>query len=55
MIATIAEQFTGDPSDRERSPTIIRKPGLSISRDLEGKKSDLRTTERAKIKYDVSG
>ena len=26
MIVTIAEQFTSDPSDRERSPTIIWKP-----------------------------
>ena len=29
MIVTIAEQFTNDPSDHERSPTIIWKPGLS--------------------------
>ena len=27
MIVTIAEHFTSDPSDRERSPTIIWKPG----------------------------
>ena len=31
MIITIAEQFTGDPSDRERLPTIIWKPGLMIT------------------------
>ena len=30
MIVTFAEQFTSDPSDRERSPTIIWKPGLMI-------------------------
>ena len=30
MIVTIAEQFTSDPSDRERSPTIIWKPGLRL-------------------------
>ena len=30
MIVMIAEQFTSDPSDRERSPTIIWKPGLTI-------------------------
>ena len=30
MIVTIAEQFTSDPSDRERSPTIIWKPGLKV-------------------------
>ena len=29
VIVTIAEQFTGDPSNRERSPTIIWKPGLN--------------------------
>ena len=28
MIVTIAEHFTRDPSDRERSPTIIWKPGF---------------------------
>ena len=28
MIVTIAEHFTSDASDRERSPTIIWKPGL---------------------------
>ena len=28
MIVTIAEHFTSDPSDRERSPAIIWKPGL---------------------------
>ena len=31
MIVTIAEQFTSDPSDRERSPTIIWKPGFSVN------------------------
>ena len=30
MIVTIAEHFTSDPSDRERSPTIIWKPGFSF-------------------------
>ena len=30
MIVTIAEHFTSDPSDRERSPTIIWKPGFRI-------------------------
>ena len=29
MIVTIAEQFTGNPSDREQSPTIIWKPGFT--------------------------
>ena len=29
-IVTIAEQFTSDPSDRERSPTIIWKPGFTV-------------------------
>ena len=29
MIVTIAEQFTSDPSDRERSPTIRWKPGFT--------------------------
>ena len=31
MIAAIAEQFTTDPSDRERSPAMIWKPGLSLN------------------------
>ena len=31
MIVTIAEHFTSDPSDRERSPAIIWKPGLKPS------------------------
>ena len=31
IIVTIAEQFTSDPSDRERSPTIIWKPGFSCN------------------------
>ena len=30
MIVTIAEHFTSDPSDRERSPTIIWKPGFTM-------------------------
>ena len=30
MIVTIAEHFASDPSDRERSPTIIWKPGFTI-------------------------
>ena len=30
MIVTIAEQFSSDPNDRERSPTIIWKPGLCV-------------------------
>ena len=30
MIATIAEQFTGDLSDREQSPTMIWKSAESI-------------------------
>ena len=29
MIVVIAEQFTSDPSDRERLPTIIWKPGFT--------------------------
>ena len=32
MITMIAELFTSDPSDRKRSPTLIRKP--SLRRDL---------------------
>ena len=28
MIVTITEQFTNDPSNRERSPMIIWKPGF---------------------------
>ena len=35
MIVTIAEQFTSDPSDRERSPTIIWKPGFMQTRILD--------------------
>ena len=31
MIVTIAEQFTSDPSDRERLPTIIWKPGFKAA------------------------
>ena len=31
MIVAIAEQFTSDPSDCERSPMIIWKPGLSVT------------------------
>ena len=30
MIATMAQQLTSDASDRERSPTIIRKAGINI-------------------------
>ena len=30
MIVTITGQFTSDPSNRERSPTIIWKPGCKI-------------------------
>ena len=33
MIITIAKQFTSDPSDHERSPTIIWKPCLTIVND----------------------
>ena len=33
MIVTIAEHFTSDPSDRERSPTIIWKPGFKKMRN----------------------
>ena len=40
MIVTIAEHFTSDPSDRERSPTIIWKPGLNITDCLN---SDFKT------------
>ena len=40
MIVTIAEQFTSDLSDRERSPTIIWKPGLKIQIGLERFKLD---------------
>ena len=29
MIVTIAGHFTSDPSGRERSPTIIWKPGFT--------------------------
>ena len=34
MIVTISEQFTSDPSERERPPTIICKPGLRDKRQV---------------------
>ena len=43
----ITEQFTSDPSDRERSPTIIWKPGLT---GCEGRTLKFRGTDRACIK-----
>ena len=33
MIVTIAEQFTSYPSDRERSPMIIWKPGFRVAHE----------------------
>ena len=45
MIVTIAEQFTGDPSDCEPSPTIIWKPGLIAD---TGARVSLCGTDQAK-------
>ena len=38
MMVTITEQFTSDPSNRERSPTIIWKPDFRLTAGNFGKR-----------------
>ena len=53
MIATIAEEFSSDPSDRERSPTIIWKPGFREHPGWKWHLSDnYRCFSQHKIQFD---